>query len=110
MAATVKKISEDFNPRSRKGSDAAVNAAMIREALFQSTLPQGERRLQSGQCTHTCNFNPRSRKGSDRGQRPTRSSSLYFNPRSRKGSDQFAERISNNVGQFQSTLPQGERL
>ena len=54
-------------------------------------------------------FNPRSRKGSDGNNVDSVLIEVNFNPRSRKGSDQFAERVSNNVGQFQSTLPQGER-
>ena len=78
---------------------------------FQSTLPQGERRL----CAHFSrvqifNFNPRSRKGSDIQHPVYRHDSAYFNPRSRKGSDfQPAGKDPFRLT-FQSTLPQGERL
>ena len=78
---------------------------------FQSTLPQGERRL----CAHFSrvqifNFNPRSRKGSDIQHPVYRHDSAYFNPRSRKGSDfQPAGKDPFRLT-FQSTLPKGERL
>ena len=100
-----------FNPRSRKGSDEAVQTedpsvrtisihAPARGATgmayvficlneFQSTLPQGERRRRS---------------------RPYRLFLLYFNPRSRKGSDGTSIRNLLHMAGFQSTLPQGERL
>ena len=35
----------DFNPRSRKGSDLARRTGQTPQNIFQSTLPQGERRL-----------------------------------------------------------------
>ena len=89
----------------------ATNSASMMSALslFQSTLPQGERRQQHGGIHVWCNFNPRSHKGSDRDQlklafrneisihAPTRGATPYvnttsgtgdnFNPRSHKGSD-----------------------
>ena len=57
------------------------------QEIFQSTLPQGERR----------------------GRKMCAVSLMYFNPRSRKGSDLdgYGELI--DTIQFQSTLPQGER-
>ena len=39
----------DFNPRSRKGSDECVRVILSTSAIFQSTLPQGERR-ETWQC------------------------------------------------------------
>ena len=56
--------------------------------IFQSTLPQGERR-----CTHIRKLQH----------------IPYFNPRSRKGSDGNFSGIVTHVIPFQSTLPQGER-
>ena len=79
---------ENFNPRSRKGSDFQSQNVGHSTTVFQSTLPQGERPVPA----HTLSlpdrdFNPRSRKGSDRNQKVQRSDTRYFNPRSRKGSD-----------------------
>ena len=34
---------ENFNPRSREGSDQAINADTVANMQFQSTLPRGER-------------------------------------------------------------------
>ena len=78
----------DFNPRSRKGSDAAV---------FFIPFFRGD-------------FNPRSRKGSDPTPKPIVLPVRYFNPRSRKGSDALTFSAWNTIIAFQSTLPQGERL
>ena len=99
----------DFNPRSRKGSDqiermeptdlmisihAPARGATYRRmscALlnqFQSTLPQGERRLIFKYLSHSFS---------------------YFNPRSRKGSDSTRSYWQLKTELFQSTLPQGER-
>ena len=102
--------------------------------LFQSTLPQGERRESRGQSGAVFrHFNPRSRKGSDSNRLFIQLYHIHFNPRSRKGSDDpvrdeiiISDGISihapargatispmhppeSDLG-FQSTLPQGERL
>ena len=59
------KLPDDFNPRSREGSD-----------------------LDKIKCvTHSCYFNPRSREGSDRNLLLNLPSFCNFNPRSREGSD-----------------------
>ena len=102
-------ILNNFNPRSHKGSDyhshggnwddwkisihAPTRGATVdgrrkkTVVIFQSTLPQGERRFFHGGICPVCDFNPRSHKGSD-----------FFPPPA----------IIKNIG-FQSTLPQGER-
>ena len=54
---------------------------------FQSTLPQGERRVEVIQVGRNKNFNPRSRKGSDSALVTFSPLASDFNPRSRKGSD-----------------------
>ena len=82
------KILSSFNPRSRAGSDLAGFQLQTMDAMFQSTLPRGERRRTldtvvksvkfqstlprgerpgcfSGVGYATCSFNPRSRAGSD---------------------------------------------
>ena len=103
---------DDFNPRSREGSDPAVflvvsehvpisihapakgatffNFSWSLPSLFQSTLPRRERRVFHGRRLAHAYFNPRSREGSDY---KTASVSILFpdfNPRSREGSDGFS--------------------
>ena len=59
-------VSKHFNPRSRKGSDCQFVQIHIPDLRFQSTLPQGERRIRSFHFSRCMlYFNPRSRKGSD---------------------------------------------
>ena len=100
---------DDFNPRSREGSDHGLQTCRRSPARFQSTLPRGERPLlryatqihpyfnprsregsdfiKVSDSAKFKNFNPRSREGSDPPIRRGRSLALYFNPRSREGSD-----------------------
>ena len=66
--AKVAGVWDDFNPRSREGSD-------IRRLL---------RRI------YRAHFNPRSREGSDGNIMFIQIVHLYFNPRSREGSDMLA--------------------
>ena len=76
-------LDNDFNPRSRKGSDVA---------------PLNKRNGGN-------DFNPRSRKGSDSRHRELVIGGTYFNPRSRKGSDDIMAIEDATERQFQSTLP-----
>ena len=119
-----------FNPRSHKGSDNKYQVSFRRCKRFQSTLPQGERRIIHSFYPSFPDFNPRSHKGSDVRQFMNKHIIVYFNPRSHKGSDikywplLFGYAISihaptrgatrlkswfNRIQKFQSTLPQGER-
>jgi len=77
---------------------------------FQSTLPRGERRLfgRRSPLPPQC-FNPRSRAGSDWAAALGVHAAIGFNPRSRAGSDQGPFPSIPVCGQFQSTLPRGER-
>ena len=103
----------------------------MRCVLFQSTLPQGERRTVSGCRRGILNFNPRSRKGSDGISRAwgsliqtisihapargaTSSRPLYticpaisIHAPARGATPCLL--LNTPVHQFQSTLPQGER-
>jgi len=54
-----------FNPRSRTGSDMAAYPSRKIEDLFQSTLPNGERLVSVRWSFLQVDFNPRSRTGSD---------------------------------------------
>ena len=84
----VRRWAEYFNPRSRVGSDESDFDDWFASIKFQSTLPRGERRAGCDSSRPSVNFNPRSRVGSDR---PTPTPLLPF-------------------VLFQSTLPRGERL
>ena len=99
----------NFNPRSREGSDfcgyfssiqdevisihAPARGATqmvynrIRNQIFQSTLPRGERRCNHKRTNVRGHFNPRSREGSDVQSAERQRRACNFNPRSREGSD-----------------------
>ena len=98
-----------FNPRSRMGSDARNYWDKLAVAIFQSTLPHGERLLLLLIICFNQNFNPRSRMGSDKTRCSRYSSKAYFNPRSRMGSDNGTPCSLQEIYSFQSTLPHGER-
>ena len=104
-------VFDNFNPRSRKGSDVGCVFCTRSKDIFQSTLPQGERLSLQGVAGYvTVDFNPRSRKGSDiLSAFPTNVLLYNFNPRSRKGSDEEKNTGRLRLSGFQSTLPQGER-
>ena len=79
---------ENFNPRSREGSDCEKACAFGYIVLFQSTLPRRERRQYFYNLFgNRFNFNPRSREGSDLYPNIQEKHHHYFNPRSREGSD-----------------------
>ena len=65
-----------------------INKSFCHKPIFQSTLPQGERRCMPFTIAGI---------------------TLNFNPRSHKGSDFLCANNSNYYMVFQSTLPQGER-
>ena len=78
--------------------------------LFQSTLSQGERRGYDYTCIgDPADFNPRSRKESDSHLPVQDSQASDFNPRSRKESDLEKPGMGAQTKPFQSTLSQGER-
>ena len=78
----------NFNPRSRKGSDASPQALFLREMIFQSTLPQGER---LGIPFRYYMFEE-------------------FQSTLPQGERQYQAGPLKQEDRFQSTLPQGERL
>ena len=55
----------NFNPRSREGSDQADAESVEGRRRFQSTLPRRERRSRGAEHSVHGDFNPRSREGSD---------------------------------------------
>ena len=120
-----------FNPRSHKGSDTilssryrlyrisihaptrgatVLSSGVICRIVFQSTLPQGERRIRVG-CLSVVqmHFNPRSHKGSDRPRNIFKISSLISIHAPTRGATIQHPLAFSHPLQFQSTLPQGER-
>ena len=120
----------DFNPRSREGSDQWLPILFVHSKisihapargatevfritpsmkLFQSTLPRGERHLH--RCNRDCrdDFNPRSREGSDNSVKPfvIRIDSISIHAPARGAT--VKELCEIVWGEFQSTLPRGER-
>ena len=97
-----------FNPRSRVGSDTILDAVeqglvvSIHAPAWGATTWRERWRAR---------FNPRSRVGSD-SIASSFAATRYggFNPRSRVGSDHGRRCWSAYSGEFQSTLPRGERL
>ena len=124
----------DFNPRSREGSDTINGVSTLPPMQISIHAPaRGATSDVRSVVSTTRNFNPRSREGSDvenaaadskvvgisihapaRGatmvSRPIGLLMLYFNPRSREGSDGQPEPPEPPHPIFQSTLPRGERL
>ena len=84
-------VIDDFNPRSREGSDIICrvdNAALIE---FQSTLPRRERPVSIGIGINIKSFQSTlPRRERRRGRNPSNPSD-NFNPRSREGSDHSRE-------------------
>ena len=101
---------ENFNPRSRMGSDENRQLSKSRIAEFQSTLPHGERLWLFVAAGGAGGF----QSTLPHGERPEIESkalrSTNFNPRSRMGSDERRMVALLDDGKFQSTLPHGERL
>ena len=108
MTNYINWIWQNFNPRSREGSDpqtggawdvlnisihAPAKGATIfplrhkNTQIFQSTLPRRERPTTWQPRQTSYNFNPRSREGSDGGNAADSQGREHFNPRSREGSD-----------------------
>ena len=78
--------------------------------IFQSTLPRGERLIQSCMIVIILQFQSTLPRGERPGAVPyIPTSSTYFNPRSREGSDYTDWGLRGVAKIFQSTLPRGER-
>ena len=102
---------ENFNPRSRVGSDVQTGSLIWGLQSFQSTLPRGERRHSFHNNRPTDgNFNPRSRVGRDRGavRAGFRGWDISFHAPAWGATSIFSP--PNQLDYlFQSTLPRGER-
>ena len=78
---------QDFNPRSREGSDSDSASAANRNRISIHAPVKGATRICLTSAPHP----------------------IYFNPRSREGSDAFLRRPASCPPTFQSTLPRRER-
>ena len=108
-AIDCRPIRADFNPRSREGSDVEVERMWYKVVKFQSTLPRRERhRPASKMLSPRFYFNPRSREGSDElnaKQKPIKKISIHAPA---KGATPPFVTYGPAV-LFQSTLPRRER-
>jgi len=62
---TIAGTDNSFNPRARRGRDFECYEQPSRKYLFQSTRPQGARRMYRRVVPHLHSFNPRARRGRD---------------------------------------------
>ena len=78
--------------------------------IFQSTLPQGERRYLWPEMVRVIKISIHApARGATCHRGGCKYRKQYFNPRSRKGSDIASRETYFFIRRFQSTLPQGER-
>ena len=80
-------LDDDFNPRSREGSDKDVNRLETLITISIHAPAKGATFTGSPLNVLSTDFNPRSREGSDCQRLVRRSKQKNFNPRSREGSD-----------------------
>ncbi len=128
----ITSIANDFNPRSREGSDVTSSVTLASPTYFNPRSREGSDTKKIIDVSYHNDFNPRSREGSDDSPCPPvpgltgfqstlprrerrngvrqRVRVENFNPRSREGSDFLAEMLVALYAGFQSTLPRRERL
>ena len=111
-------IPDDFNPRSREGSDTIYSQIFTtrrisirapargatqqdqRDTQYRDFNPrsrEGSDASNDGFMTIPDDFNPRSREGSDGSHHATECGFYHFNPRSREGSDDIDRICKANV-------------
>ncbi len=84
-----KLIWNNFNPRSREGSDNNISTAFLNFFLFQSTLPRRERRKRRWTIMPSWRFQSTLPRRERLMYRFLGEDVNYFNPRSREGSDWY---------------------
>jgi len=92
------------------GGATKIQEEMQRLQQFQSTLPQGERLGEHRGCRLRRHFNPRSRRGSDPRAERLGSRGCGISIHAPAGGATQSGRSWVEIKEFQSTLPQGERL
>ena len=100
---------ENFNPRSREGSDKYAPFCNVFYFLFQSTLPRRERPYVAREVVDRRKFQSTLPRRERRDHRTYSNKKLHFNPRSREGSDSGLIKNASRLDIFQSTLPRRER-
>ena len=106
---SVRCIREDFNPRSREGSDVE-RTEVVRASTISIHAPARGATMTELLCSaQTTNFNPRSREGSDLRKIMDRSRSRISIHAPARGATIKMDNLQHDVV-FQSTLPRGERL
>ena len=100
---------QDFNPRSREGSDCVATSVLLTVMISIRAPAKGATCLSKLPFNQNYHFNPRSREGSDKIWYSKWYSKNYFNPRSREGSDVQNTSTQAIEVQFQSALPRRER-
>ena len=101
--------SNNFNPRSREGSDNHFELVDEKPFKFQSALPRGERRVKEGLTMAHMIFQSALPRGERRAGTQESQHHGDFNPRSREGSDAAENEDRTVLDIFQSALPRGER-
>ena len=111
MRKTMQSRTQNFNPRSREGSDVEIKACDYAHAIFQSALPRGERHGASVE------YKPTMTTISIRA--PARGATynlryIYFSRIFQSALPRGERRVDTNLAfhmfLFQSALPRGERL
>ena len=78
---------------------------MIVDAVFQSSLPRGERPTAAISVSVRINFNPRSHEGSDKSPMFASAWTCDFNPRSHEGSDVRESKIKAYIQEISILAP-----
>ena len=99
----------DFNPRSREGSDFVLSAGMFLKKYFNPRSREGSDSVEYGMKWLQKNFNPRSREGSDlkRAFVDIEIDTISIHAPARGATCRHS--FGTGDGEFQSTLPRGER-
>ena len=99
---------QDFNPRSREGSDDHISIHASRICYFNPRSREGSDGLSRGKNKRWLHFNPRSREGSD-GRPSSRSGGCRISIHAPAKGATGGQTMSYKLMQFQSTLPRRER-
>ena len=102
--------SDDFNPRSREGSDESHTITISKQTIFQSTLPRGERQCQEAIAKQIPIFQSTLPRG-ERPECPLRNGgrTKKFQSTLPRGERRWKIDPACKALRFQSTLPRGER-
>ena len=100
---------DNFNPRSREGSDASTTTQSAKKSTFQSTLPRGERLYKGLLFPYAAVISIHAPARGATGQDFKWRDYYLFQSTLPRGERRNNARNNVSDGQFQSTLPRGER-